>query len=138
MSETEALVFDTEPLLAYLWNENGSDVVEEKLEQVKNGVQGYLSSVTLTEVFYHIANSDNIRSAKNAIQTLKNHGFDIIDSDTTWQRAGLFKHEYSPALGDSYSLATADQVDGTLIVGADDDFDSITGVSIERFRSDPA
>lgn len=108
------------------------------MEQVKNGVRGYLSSVTLTEVYYHVANSDNTQSAKNTIQTLKNHGFDIIDPNTTWQQAGRFKHKHSPALGDSYSLATANHVDGTLIVGADDDFDSITEVSIKRFRTDPA
>lgn len=138
MSNPNILVFDTEPLLAYLWDENGSDIVETKLEQVENGADGYLSSVTLSEVYYHIANSSSVQSAKNAIQTLKNHGFTIIHSDETWRRVGWFKHTYSPALGDSYAVATAEHVDGTLLAGADDDFDSITEVSIERFRTDPA
>lgn len=138
MSEVDPLVFDTEPLLAYLWDEDGSDVVEKRLEQVKNGVQGYLSSVTLSEVYYNVANSSTVQSAKNAIQTLKNHGFEIIDSGTTWQHAGWFKHKYGPALGDSYALGTAAEVDGTLIVGADDDFDPITEVPLERFRTEPS
>lgn len=137
MSDSETLVFDTEPLLAFLWEEEGSDTVEEKLRMVKSDAQGYLSSVTLTEVFYHIANSSSTQSAKNAVQRLKSYGFTIVHSNETWQQAGKIKHKHSPALGDSYAVATAAHVDGTLIVGADDDFDPITEVSIERFRADP-
>ena len=139
MSRADVLVFDTEPLLAYLWDEKGSDVVESKLNLVKNGsADGYLSSVTLSEIYYHVANTDSIRSAKNTIATLTNHGFDVIHSDETWEQAGIFKHKYKPALGDSYSAATAAHVDGVLIIGADKEFDPITEITIEQFRTEPA
>lgn len=37
----------------------------------------------------------------------------------------------------SYALATADTVDGTLLVGADNDFDELEDDG-ERFRDEPA
>lgn len=41
------------------------------------------------------------------------------------------------ALGDAYALVTADAVDGTLLVGADNDFDDLAD-DVERFRDEPA
>ncbi|WP_338047158.1 hypothetical protein [Natrinema pellirubrum] len=40
------------------------------------------------------------------------------------------------ALRDAYALATADAVDGTLLVGADDDFDDVED-NVVRFRDEP-
>jgi predicted nucleic acid-binding protein len=41
------------------------------------------------------------------------------------------------SLGDAYALATAEAVDGTLLAGADDDFDEVDA-SVERLRHEPA
>ncbi len=49
-----------------------------------------------------------------------------------------FKFRYSLALGDAFALATAVQVDGTLLVGAEDDYDDVTDVQIVRVRTDSA
>jgi len=46
------------------------------------------------------------------------------------------KEAYTMALGDAYALATADAVDGTLLVGADDDFDDVED-DVVRFRDEP-
>ncbi len=54
-----------------------------------------------------------------------------------WVTSAALEDAYSIALGDAYALATAHEVDGTLLVGADDDFDGVTD-SIERFRDEPA
>jgi len=41
------------------------------------------------------------------------------------------------ALGDAYALATADAVDETLLVGADDNFEELED-DVVRFRDEPA
>jgi len=61
-----------------------------------------------------------------------------VDTEETWRHAADCKFRYSPALGDAFALGTAVHVDGTLLVGADDDFDAITDVPVVRFRADGA
>ena len=48
---TDSIVFGAEPLIAYLDDEPGSDVVETWFDRVAPGtVDGYISPVTKTEV----------------------------------------------------------------------------------------
>jgi hypothetical protein len=61
-----------------------------------------------------------------------------VDTEETWASAAGFKFRYSPSLGDALALGTAAYVDGMLLVGADDDYDDVTDVPIERFREEPA
>lgn len=61
----------------------------------------------------------------------------MYDPRECWDRAAEFKRAYSMVLGDAYGLATAAAVDGTLLVGADDDFEGLADL-VERFRENPA
>lgn len=61
-----------------------------------------------------------------------------VDTEETWPSAADFKLRYSPALGDAFALATANQVSGMLLVGADDDYDDVDDVPITRFRPESA
>jgi hypothetical protein len=45
---------------------------------------------------------------------------------------------YNPALGDSFALATAASLEATLVIGGDDDYDTVSDVPIARFRDGPA
>jgi len=59
--------------------------------------------------------------------------------DSLWKQVSELKTEYTVALGDAYALAVAEAVGGTLLVGADDDYDvfadhEVFGALIERFR----
>jgi len=59
--------------------------------------------------------------------------------DSLWKRVSELKTEYTVALGDAYALAAAEDLGGTLLVGADDDYDvfvddEVFGDLIERFR----
>lgn len=40
-------------------------------------------------------------------------------------------------LGDAFAPGAAAHVDGTLLVGVDDNFDDVTDVPVIRFRIDP-
>lgn len=135
----ETLVFDTEPLIAYLDDEPGSDVVEEWIDRVASGeVDGYISPVTKTEVLYVGSRigfpTDAVRSSLERLEEL---GVDIYAPGECWETAAVLKEAHNMALGDAYALATADALEGTLLVGADDDFDEIDE-GIERFRDEPA
>lgn len=135
----DALVFDTEPLIAYLDDEPGSDVVEEWIDRVAAGeVDGYISPITKTEVLYVGSRAgfrpEDVRASLTRLEEL---GVTVSDPTACWETAAVLKDAHSLALGDAYALATADAVDGTLLAGADDDFDDVTA-SVERFRDEPA
>lgn len=134
----DTLVFDTEPLIAYLDDEPGSDVVEDRIDRVASGeIDGYISPVTKTEVLYVGSRVgfpvDDVRASLERLEEL---GVTVHDSRACWETAAVLKEAHNMALGDAYALATADAVDGTLLVGADDDFDAIEG-EVERFRDEP-
>lgn len=132
---SEILVFDTEPLIAYLRDEVGADTVGKHLERVAKGeVDAYVSPVTLTEVHYIAHNSDAQTDPDEYINDLRAFGVNQLKASKCWRGAALFKRDYQVALGDAYSLAAAEAVGGALLVGGDEDFDEITDVDIERFR----
>jgi len=138
MSSQDIRVFDTEPLIAFFFDEDGSDVVQQHLQDVRDGAVGVISRINLTEVMYIAANEADLATAKTIVRSIRDFGFEVVESMDTWETAGMIKHTHSIALGDSYAVAAADHCGGTLIVGADDDFDSITEVPITQFRTDPA
>ncbi|WP_253739203.1 type II toxin-antitoxin system VapC family toxin [Halohasta salina] len=132
------LVFDTEPLIAYLDDEPGSDTVEDWIDKVASGeIDGYISPVTKTEVLY-VGSRVGFRwnDLQASLRRLEELGVVVHDSRECWDTAANLKRQYTMALGDAYALATANDVGGTLLVGADDDFDDVDA-SVERFRTDP-
>lgn len=134
----DTIVFDTEPLIAYLDDEPGSDVVGDWIDRVASGeVDAYISPVTKTEVLY-VGSRVGFRSdyVRASLERLEELGVSVSDPKECWETAAVLKEAHRMALGDAYALATADAVDGTLLVGADDDFDAVEE-SIERFRDEP-
>jgi predicted nucleic acid-binding protein len=135
-TDLNAIVFDAEPLVAFGCDEPGSDLVERYLTAVERGTPGYVSTVTLTELHYVVRAIATGRRADTMIDVLEESGIRRVDATETWRAAARFKHQYSPALGDAFALATAAHVDGTLLVGADDDDDDVTDVAVVRIRAD--
>lgn len=136
---TDAIVFDTEPLVAYLDDEPGSDTVEEWIDRVASGeIEGYISPVTKTEVLY-VGSRVGFRpgAVRASLERLEEVGVRVFDPRECWDGAAVLKDAYPMALGDAYALATANAVDGLLLVGADDDFDDVEA-AVVRFRNEPA
>lgn len=135
---TDTIVFDTEPLVAYLDDEPGSDTVEEWIDRVASGeIEGYISPVTKTEILY-VGSRVGFRPAdvRASLERLEELGVTVFDPRECWDGAAALKEAYTMALGDAYALATADAVGGTLLVGADDDFDDVED-DVVRFRDEP-
>lgn len=137
-SEIESVVFDAEPLVAYLCDEPGSDVVESYLEAVERTADGYVSVVTLTELQYVVRAISGRDRAAAVVEIVRETGISPVDAAAVWEEAAGFKHQYSPSLGDAFALATAAHVDAPMLAGADDDFDDVAEVDVVRFRTDPA
>lgn len=136
------IVFDAEPLVAHADDEPGSDKVNAYLDAVANGTSsGALSRVNATEVRYILTRMYDAETADDYLGWLSDIGIEPIDTDLIWSVASDYVIDYNPALGDAYALATAEYDNGTLLVGADDDYEQIisddaAAVSIERFRSE--
>ncbi|MDB2252196.1 VapC toxin family PIN domain ribonuclease [Halorubrum ezzemoulense] len=135
-------VFDTEPLIAFLYNEEGHEAVNEILNDIEAGrVDGVLAEVNATELLYKVARiegdgtatSDTLRSGDRDIRALKRRGVSIKRAD--WHTAGVIKADGSISLGDAYAVALAHDRDATLLVGGDDDFNSLpVDVTVQQFR----
>lgn len=142
-----SVVIDTEPLLAFAFEESGAGVVERWLDRVYDAeIDGYVTTVNLAE-FRYVATRITSRSKADAhIRDLQEMGVAEYDIDDLWRRASEIKADYNPALGDSYAIAAADELSEqegrnvTLLVGGDGDFDTLEETEeyahlIERFRS---
>lgn len=131
------IVFDNEPLYAAVFDEDGANIVNEYLAEVYRGErEGYASIATWTELLYTVARMIPWDDAVAVVELLEGQNLVPIAVQETWYEAGYFKHEYNVALGDAFALAAAEHVDGTLLVGADDDFDGVDEVRIERIRTE--
>ncbi|PSQ40936.1 VapC toxin family PIN domain ribonuclease [Halobacteriales archaeon QS_9_68_42] len=129
------VVFDAEPLIAHADDEPGSDVVEEYLEAVAvEDTVGYASCVNLAEIRYTIARKYDRDTADEYLDWLADLGIETVDVGDAWLAASEYVLRHNPALGDSFALATAEDVEGLLLVGGDSDYDEVSDVPIDRFR----
>ena len=139
-----AYVFDTEPLVSFLYEEPGHVDVAERLEEVEVGrSDGSIAEVTASEVFYLVARiegvdgrptADSLRTADRDVRTLARRGLTLRRAG--WRLAGEVKAHGGLSFADSYAVALAAERDETLVVGADDDFDELpVKVTVERIRA---
>jgi predicted nucleic acid-binding protein len=141
MSET--YVFDTEALIAFLYNEPGHDVVSELLVDVFEGAaEGRLAETNASEVFYLVARFEgedgnptgaSLREADRDIRALERRGLNVDRAD--WRLAAEVKAAGHISLADAHAVALAHEEDATLVVGADDDFEELAvDVELLQFR----
>lgn len=131
------LVFDAEPLVAFYVDEPGSDRVANQIRTVEAGERrGLINAVTCAEIHYVLRAGDE-HGADEYLSRIRTW-LHVVDADEVWEHASRFKHKYCTSLGDAFTLGTALDRNATAFVGADDDFDAVTEVDVERFRTDPA
>ncbi|MBX0288263.1 PIN domain-containing protein [Haloarcula salinisoli] len=143
---SDAYVFDTEAIIAFLYNEPGHERVGALLEELAaTDREGYLSEANASEVYYLVARFEgtadeeptaaSLRTADRDLRTLTRNGLTLARAD--WRQIGEIKADGDISLADAAAVALAAERDATLIVGADDDFDSLpVAVDIERFRTE--
>ncbi|MDS0220072.1 PIN domain-containing protein [Haloarcula sp. S1AR25-5A] len=138
-------VFDTEALIAFLYNESGHERVGTLLTDVQSGdANGLLATANATEVYYLVARFEgtaddtpttaSLRTADRDIRTLERNGLSIEQAQ--WRLAGEVKSHGTVSLADACAVALAHERNATLVAGGDDDFDDLPlDVAIERFRT---
>lgn len=141
-------VFDTEAIIAYLYNEPGHETVAATLDTVFEGeTEGSLTEANASEVFYLVARFEgttddtptkaSLRDADRDLRALERQGLTIRVAP--WRLAGEVKADGDISLADANAVALAAERDATLVVGADDDFDDLPlDVDLSQFRTDPA
>ena len=141
---SDAYVFDTEAIIAFLYGEPGHDRVGDLLDEVEAGdIEGLLSETNASEVYYLVARYEgtpdekptpaSLRAADRDIRTLTRRSVAVERAD--WRLAGEVKADGNISLADAYAVALAHGRDATLIAGGDDDFDALpVDIDIERFR----
>ena len=140
---TDRYVFDTEAIIAYLYDEPGRRQVETYLtELATKSIEGLLAETNAAEVYYLVARFEglddeptaaSLRTAERDLQALDRGGLDIERAD--WRLAARIKADGQISLADAHAVALAAEYDATLIVGADDDFDHLpVDVDVVRFR----
>ena len=139
-----AYVFDTEAIIAFLYDEPGHERVGDVLATVVAGERdGLLSETNASEVYYLIARYEgtpgdeptpaSLRAADRDVRALERQGVAIERAD--WRLAGEMKADGNVSLADAYGVALAHDRDATLLAGGDDDFDTLpVDVTVERFR----
>ena len=141
---SDAYVFDTEAIIAFLYDERGHDRVGDLLNEVEAGdAEGLLSETNASEVYYLVARYEgtpdekptpaSLRAADRDIRTLTRRG--VAVERANWRLAGEMKADGNISLADAYAVALAHGRDATVIAGGDDDFDALpVDVDVERFR----
>ncbi len=141
---SDAYVFDTEAIIAFLYDEPGSEQVNQLLGAVQDEAEGYLSGANASEVFYLVARfegtaedeptPESLRVADRDVRTLQRRGLTIEPAD--WRLVGEVKADGEISLADACAVALAQEYDATLVVGGDDDFDDLSvDVKVHRFRN---
>jgi predicted nucleic acid-binding protein len=141
---SDVYVFDTEAIIAFLYEEPGHDRVGDLLDEVDAGdADGLLSETNASEVYYLVARyegtaeetptSGSLLAADRDIRTLTRRG--VAVERANWRLAGEVKADGDISLADASAVALAHGRDATLIAGGDDDFDALpVDVDVERSR----
>jgi predicted nucleic acid-binding protein len=133
--DATAVVFDAEPLIAHADDDPGAGTTAARLDAVAaNDVDGRLTRVNATEIRYVLAGKYDVERADRYLQWLSDVGITPVGAEELWTTAADWILAEDPSLADAYALAAAEVTGGTLLVGADDDFESIDTLAIERIR----
>jgi len=131
----QPIVFDSQSLLKLYLGESGSERVVVLLREVMEGkLEGHINIVNLAEVYY-ILRRKSEQTAEEKEENLKSYGVKIIPVDSNsplWKRAASLKGDYSMSLADAFAAATAIEHKSRLVTGADEEFEGIHGLSVER------
>lgn len=139
-------VFDTEPLIAYLYDEPGASAVTERLRAIdRDDASGAVSHATATELVYKIARLETgapnrtepgeaeYEVGERDLRVLRDYGLAV--ETPAWSTVAQIKGAGGISLGDAYAAALAHEENATLVVGADPEFDALpVEVDLHRIR----
>jgi len=116
------VVLDTHPLIVFLKDEPGAEDVQRILHKIeKREIDGLVSSLTLSEIFYILARYMNVDLATTVLKYIKINLERASVSDEIAEKGGEFKFKYTKdkglPLADAIIAATAFKEKAMLISG---------------------
>jgi predicted nucleic acid-binding protein len=143
-------VFDTEPLIAYFYDEPGASTVTEQLQAIDSDqASGAISHATATEIVYKVARletgdpnhispgEDEFGVGEQDLRVLQ--GFGMTIETPPWSTVAHIKGAGGISLGDSYAAALAIEKEALLVVGADPEFGDLSDdIDLRQIREEPA
>ena len=126
-------LLDTKALIAFFNNEDGADKIEQILKEIdENNAEGFVSAITLTELYYLYSRRSGERSAKERIEQLKHSNLKVVAiTEDIAVKAGEYKVKAIP-IADALIAASAQSV-GAPAVTDDEHFETV-GVKVVRIR----
>ena len=109
-------ILDTKALIAFFNNEEGAKNVEKILKEIdENKAEGFVSAITLTEIYYLYSRERGEDFAKRKIEQIKlsNLKMVVIDDEMAI-KAGVYKIKAIP-IADALIAASAYFVDATVV-----------------------
>ena len=126
-------LLDTKALIAFFNNEDGADKVAAILEEIdENKAEGFISAITVTELYYLYSRRIGERLARERIEQIKLSNLRIvtIDEDVA-MKAGEYKVKAIP-IADALIAASAHFIDAHVVT--DDEHFEKVNVRVLRFR----
>ena len=126
-------LFDTKALVAFFNDEEGAEFVEKLLREVDEGrAEGFISSITLTEIYYLYSRRAGEKVAKERVEQIRSSNLKIVPIDEEVAlKAGKYKVRAIP-IADALIAASAYSV-GAKVVTDDEHFEELD-VEVIKFR----
>jgi len=126
-------LLDTKALLAFFNNEDGAENVESILKEIdENRADGFISAITLTELYYLYTRRIGEQVAKERIEQLRLSKLKIIPIDEVIAlKAGEYKLQAIP-IADALIAASAEFIAAPVVT--DDPHFGQVNVSVLKFR----
>lgn len=118
-------VLDAGPMIAFLDDELGAGVVEQRLTEPGSACYAHIFS--LMEIYYIYFRRRGEVVAEDALQSLLDAGLAVRDDHDTafWKEAATSKGKHAIALPDTFCLTLARRLNGTVITTDPTEFDPL-------------
>jgi len=126
-------LLDTKALIAFFNNEDGADKVEMILKEIdENRADGFISAITITELYYLYSRRIGERVAKERIEQLRRSNLQVVPiNEDIAMKAGEYKIQAIP-IADALIAASAYLIDAPVVT--DDEHFEKVNVQVLRFR----
>lgn len=134
-SQELTFIFDSSAIIAFLWAEEGANIVESLIMNPQNTC--IIHAVNLCEVYYDIIRRSDELNAQNIITKLASVITIREDMNSEfWQQAGNYKANLRHiSLADCFCMAISQKLGGTIVTTDHHEFDAIVkqGIVIVKF-----
>lgn len=130
-------VVDACALIAYLFDEEGSDLFESLLVQARNNeIEMVIHLINLGEVYYDVVKRNDVKTAQETYQDVKQLPIRFEDrvSDQMVYKAGEVKATYRISYADAFAVAQANLSNAELITTDHKEFEPLEQAGVVKIK----